>query len=47
MEAISWIERCFNAGVGDVEVISIDTDGVKNGTVTLKSFGAVRIWRHA
>ncbi|HJJ54589.1 MAG TPA: imidazole glycerol phosphate synthase subunit HisF [Methanocorpusculum sp.] len=31
MEAISWIERCVDAGAGEVVVNSIDTDGVKNG----------------
>ena len=31
MEAISWIRRCVEEGAGEVEVNSIDTDGVKGG----------------
>ncbi|MBQ6825292.1 MAG: imidazole glycerol phosphate synthase subunit HisF [Clostridia bacterium] len=31
MEALSWIEKCVNAGAGEVVVNSIDTDGVKKG----------------
>ena len=31
MEAISWIKRCVDMGVGEVVVNSIDTDGVKQG----------------
>ena len=31
MEAIEWIKRCVNMGVGEVVVNSIDTDGVKKG----------------
>ena len=31
MEAISWIRRCVDMGVGEVVVNSIDTDGVKRG----------------
>ena len=31
MEALGWIERCVDAGAGEVVVNSIDTDGVKGG----------------
>lgn len=31
MEAISWIKRCVDLGVGEAVVNSIDTDGVKKG----------------
>lgn len=31
IEAISWIRKCVDMGVGEVVVNSIDTDGVKGG----------------
>ncbi len=31
MEAIEWIKRCVDNGVGEIVVNSIDTDGVKGG----------------
>ncbi len=31
MEALAWIKRCVDMGVGEVVVNSIDTDGVKQG----------------
>jgi len=31
MEAISWIKKCVDMGVGEVVLNSIDTDGVKKG----------------
>lgn len=31
MEALVWIKRCVDMGVGEVVVNSIDTDGVKQG----------------
>jgi cyclase len=31
LDALDWVEKCVNLGVGEVVVNSIDTDGIKSG----------------